>query len=154
MRKKLTDYTPEELEERQRKRENKPLTPIEEAAVYAYITGQSVSSVFDLFGLKYSTKGSKYSQAKKIIKKPHVQKRIKELMEEMKKSTIMTGEEVMEYFSAVTRGEIKDQFGLDAPLSERTAAAKEIAKRTIDVELKKQGVNDQKLEINLNWNRD
>ena len=154
MRKKLIDYTPEELEERQRKRENKPLTPIEEAAALAYITGQPVSGVFDVFGLKYSTPIGKTKQAYKLIKKPNVQKRIKELMEEMKKSSIMTGEEVMEYFSAVTRGEIKDQFGLDAPLSERTAAAREIAKRTIDVDLKKQGIDDRKIDINLNWNRD
>lgn len=136
-------------------REDDPLTPIQEAAVYAYITGRSVQSVFDDFGLKYSTNSnSKAVQARKLLKKPNVQRRIRELMEEMKKSSIMTGEEVMEYFSAVTRGEIKDQFGLDAPLSERTAAAKEIAKRTIDVELKKQGIDDRTIDINLNWNRD
>ena len=34
------------------------------------------------------------------------------------------------------RGEVKDQFGLDPSLSDRINAAKEIARRTIDVELK------------------
>ena len=31
------------------------------------------------------------------------------------------------------RGEVKDQFGLDAPLAERTKAAVELAKRKVDV---------------------
>ena len=134
--------------------EDTPLTPFQEAFVHEYITGHSSVEIFKNLGIKYSNKSSARHGRYNELKKPNVQKRIRELMDEMKKSTIMTGEEVMEYFSAVTRGEIKDQFGLDAPLSERTAAAKEIAKRTIDVELKKQGIEDRKIDINLNWNRD
>ena len=39
----------------------------------------------------------------------------------------------MRYFTSVMRGEVKDQFGLDAPLAERTKAAVELAKRKVDV---------------------
>lgn len=132
--------------------EDTPLTPFQELFVSQYITGQSSEQIIKALGLK--CKGHRYDKMVKIeLRKPNVQKRIREYMEEMKKATIMTGEEVMEYFTAVARGEIKDQFGLDAPLSERTAAAKEIAKRTIDVELKKEGIEDRKIDINLNWDR-
>ena len=48
------------------------------------------------------------------------------------------------------RGEVKDQFGLDAPLSERTAAAKELAKRVIDVEKDAEAVVPE-IKVTLNW---
>ena len=38
----------------------------------------------------------------------------------------------MRFLTSVMRGEVKDQFDLDAPLSERTNAAKEILKRNMD----------------------
>ena len=41
----------------------------------------------------------------------------------------------MEYLTSVMRGEAKDQFDLDASLSERTRAASELAKR-LDVRAK------------------
>jgi len=133
--------------------ENDPLTPTDEAVALGFVSGRPAARVLDDLGYKYAKESSRYKSAKVILNKPNVKRRIRELMDEMKKTSIMTGEEVMEYFTAVTRGEIKDQFGLDAPLSERTAAAKEIAKRTIDIDLRKQGLDDHKLEINLNWER-
>ena len=60
----------------------------------------------------------------------------------------------MEYFSSVMRGDIKDQFGLDAPLSERTKAASELAKRTIDIENRRAGEPDQLVAVKLDWKRD
>ena len=51
-------------------------------------------------------------------------------------SRIASAAEVMQYFTAVMRGEVKDQFGLDAPLAERTKAAVELAKRKVDVSQK------------------
>lgn len=59
----------------------------------------------------------------------------------------------MQYFSSVMRGEVKDQFGLEAPLSERTKAAQELAKRTVDILNRQNGVADQKVEIKLDWSR-
>lgn len=55
-------------------------------------------------------------------------------MQEAHKEAVMNAQEVMEYFTSVVRGEVKDQFGLDAPLSERTRAAIELARRTVDIE--------------------
>lgn len=74
-------------------------------------------------------------------------------MEELRKDTIATADEVLSYFTAVMRGEVKDQFGLEAPLSERTRAAQEIAKRTVDIENRQKGVADQSIEITLDWSR-
>lgn len=74
-------------------------------------------------------------------------------MAEARTESVAAATEVMEYFTRVMRGEEKDQFGLDAPLSERTRAAQELAKRTIDIENRMTGVSDQKIEIKLDWSR-
>ena len=71
----------------------------------------------------------------------------------MKSSSIASAQEVMEYFTRVMKGEEKDQFGLDAPLSERTRAAQELAKRTVDIENRIQGRADNVIEIKLDWQR-
>ena len=70
------------------------------------------------------------------------------------KKSIATAQEVMEYFTKVMNGEIKDQFGLEAPLSERTRAAQELAKRTVDIENRIAGKADATIAIKLDWNMD
>ena len=62
-----------------------------------------------------------------------------------------SAQEVLYFFTRVMRGEVKDQFGLDAPLSERLKAATELAKRTVDLE-NKVGT-DTDIHITLDWAR-
>lgn len=63
--------------------------------------------------------------------------------------------EVMQYFTAVMRGQVKDQFNLDAPLAERTRAAEALAKRLIDDPAKaKQNAVAQQVVVNIDFNRD
>ena len=52
-------------------------------------------------------------------------------------------------------GEEKDQFGLDAPLSERIKAGQELAKRTVDIANKIAGVTqgENEVTIKLDWER-
>lgn len=89
----------------------------------------------------------------KLLKSPGVQAEIKRIMDELKKESVATADEVMRFFTSVMRGEVQDQFGLDAPLSERTRAAQEIAKRTVDIENRKNGEPDQLVSIKLDWSR-
>ena len=42
---------------------------------------------------------------------------------------VASADEVLQFFSSVMRGEVKDQFGLDAALSDRLSAGKELMKR-------------------------
>lgn len=88
-----------------------------------------------------------------LINKVNVLAEYERLVEEARQETLASATEVMEYFTSVMRGEIKDQFGLDASLAERTKAAQELAKRTIDIENRKQGNADAQIEIKLNWER-
>lgn len=66
------------------------------------------------------------------LKKPQLANYIQELSKPGEDKRIADGKEIMEYLTSVMRGEVNDQFGLDAPLQERTKAAVELAKRVID----------------------
>lgn len=92
--------------------------------------------------------------ANRLLNKPHIWAKIQEMQKQLEKESIATAQEVMEYFTGVMRGELTDQFGLEASLAERTKAALELAKRTVDMEARKNGDADAKIDINLNWNRD
>ena len=79
-------------------------------------------------------------------------------MQKKEEKAIMDGQEVMEWFTRIARGEVKDQFGLDASLNDRLKAFQEIAKRTIDIdkkiEMNKQGIADNTVNIKIDWSRD
>lgn len=71
-----------------------------------------------------------------MLENAQIKKYIESLTTSEKKEsekTIADAEEIMQYFTRVMRGEEKDQFGLEASLSERTKAAQELAKRKVDI---------------------
>ena len=88
-----------------------------------------------------------------LLNKLYIQEEIKFRIDKRQKESIATGEQVMEFFTKVMKGEVKDQFGLEAPLSERLKAANELARRTVDIENKINGKADNKVTVTLNLNR-
>ena len=101
----------------------------------------------------YSPKSAR-TAATRLLKKEYIQAEMTRRREKMTSASIATATEVMEYFTQVMKGEILDQFGLEAPLSERTRAAVELAKRTVDLDNRIAGKPDAKLEIKLDWGKD
>lgn len=94
------------------------------------------------------------NEANKLKKKPHIASEIKFRLNKIQSNGIASAEEIMQYFTGVMRGEIKDQFGLDAPLGERTKAAQELAKRQIDMVGKStQSGDSAEVKIVLDWTR-
>lgn len=125
------------------------LTPNEAKFINEYIkTGNGKQSVLNA-GYK-SKAPSRY--ANELLNKPYINNEIKYRLEQAKTDAIADANEVMEYLTKVMRGELKDQFGLEASLSERTKAAQELAKRTIDIENKLKTSNktgDKEIKITL-----
>ena len=62
---------------------------------------------------------------------PEVQAQLNKDLQGMqeKDPTIMTKEEILSMYSAIARGDVADQFGLEASLDTRLAALKELGKR-------------------------
>lgn len=84
-----------------------------------------------------------------IAGKDYIVNEIRYRLDELKKETIADADEILQYLTKVMRGEEKDQFGLDAPLSERTSAAKELARRVIDAEQVDVAVPEVKITLNF-----
>jgi len=138
--------------------EDTPLTSIEQAFITEYLkTGNIAVAMKEVDPTDRPSNNAYKNAGRNLLRHPNVQKEINRIMEELKKNSIASADEVMQYFTAVMRGEIRDQFGLDAPLTERTRAAQEIARRTIDIDnkvrLKQEGIDTTPIQINLNWDR-
>lgn len=135
--------------------EDKPLTSNEYEFINAYMKTNSAAQAWrDLGWAEGLTDWKLHHRANNMLNKPNVQKELLRIGMELHEQAVANASEVMEYFTSVMRGEIKDQFGLDAPLSERTRAAQELAKRTVDLENRQKGNADQTIEIKLDWSRD
>lgn len=99
---------------------------------------------------------SPHAYADRLLRKDYIVEEIKFRRNKAYEESQATAAEVMDYFAKVMRGEIKDQFGLEAPLSERTKAAQELAKRTVDIDNRMAGKKDMstpEIQIKLDWSR-
>lgn len=69
------------------------------------------------------------SQGQRLLTFVDISDYIKSRLDEINAEQIASTDEVMRFFTSVMRGTEKDQFGLDASLSDRIKAGQEIVKR-------------------------
>ena len=67
-------------------------------------------------------------QSCRVLKKPNVRAYYNSILEQIKSRSIAKQEEIMIFYTAVMRGEIKDQFGLDPSLDSRIKGADSLRK--------------------------
>lgn len=84
-----------------------------------------------------------------LLKNNKIKDEISYRQQQRQKKSIATGQQVMEFFTKVMNGEVKDQFGLDSTLSDRLKAANELARRTVDIENKLNGKDDHNITITI-----
>ena len=106
----------------------KELTPKQKAFADYYIETGNATESAKRAGYKHPN-----VQGAQNLEKLSISAYIAERTKPTEEKRIATGDEVMEFFTAVMRGEVKDAFGLDSSLQERLNAAKELAKRTVDI---------------------
>ena len=80
----------------------------------------------------YSEKTAR-SQGQRLLTNVDISAYIREWLDVQSEKRVADANEVIEFYTAVMRGEVKDAFGLDSSLQERLNAAKELAKRTVDI---------------------
>lgn len=130
------------------------LTPRERRFCQLYVeTGKAAQSIVDA-GYNVSNLGSASVLASHMLEKAKIKAEILRLQSPGENKAIATAQEVMERFTAIARGEDKDQFGLEISAADRLKALIELAKRTVDVEQRMAGKPDATVEIKLDWKRD
>ena len=121
------------------------LTPKQKAFADAYIECGNQTEAARKAG--YSEKAARQIGGENMTK-PAVSAYIKSRMDELEAQHVATADEVMRFYSAVMRGEVKDQFGLDASLQDRLNAGKELMKRFAAVQ-DRANSNEAKIIINV-----
>ena len=76
----------------------------------------------------YSKKTAR-SQGQRLLTNVDIKNYIEERTTKLDKKRIADVEEVMQFYSGVMRGEVKERFNIDAALGDRISAGKEIMKR-------------------------
>lgn len=109
--------------------ENDKLTPKQKTFCDKYLVCGNATQAAKEAG--YSERTA-YRTGADNLKKPQILEYIQKRQKQIEDARIADVAEVMRFLTSVMRGEVKDQFDLDAPLSERTNAAKEILKRNMD----------------------
>ena len=102
------------------------LTPKQKAFADYYIECGNSTEAARKAG--YSEKTSRSIGAENLTK-PDISAYIAARMQAQNEARVASADEVLQFFSSVMRGEVKDQFGLDASLSDRLNAGKELMKR-------------------------
>ena len=102
------------------------LTPKQQAFADYYIECGNAAEAARRAG--YSEDSARQIGAENLTK-PSISEYISARMEEEAKKRVADANEVIEFYTAVMRGEVKDQFGLDASLSDRLKAGDSLMKR-------------------------
>lgn len=133
-----------------------PLTAQEAKFIELHVSGKTQAQAYiEAYDAEDTETGRKfaYQAAHRIIKKDYIMSEIRYRMEQAKTESIATMQEIMEYYTGVMRGDVKDAFGLEASLSERTKCAMELAKRMSILEDRAAG-NEEKdnvVTLKLDW---
>jgi phage terminase small subunit len=93
-------------------------------------------------------------QARNLLQLDYIREEVEYRLCRFEDEKIASAEEIMKYFTSVMRGEVKDQFGLDAALSERTRAGIELAKRRIDMANKNVSENETSVKLVIERRKD
>lgn len=65
----------------------------------------------------------------RLLKKVEVKSYIQERLKPIEKKAVADADEILQLFTSIARGEVKDQLGLETRVIDRIAAGKELAKR-------------------------
>jgi phage terminase small subunit len=104
-----------------------------------------------VIGAGYKTKApGQYAQT--LLNKSYITDEIAWRLKRLEEASIANAVEIRQYLTRVMRGEEKDQFGLETPISERTKAAQELSKlQTLDKHLNAANDKSEPIKIVLDW---
>lgn len=91
--------------------------------------------------------------ARKLLAKPKIQNEVEAQWKLFQNECIASSQEILGFQTMVMRGQVKDQFGLEATLKDRLDASKELAKRQIDAQQVAAKGEANAFTVKLCWDR-
>lgn len=102
------------------------MTPKQKAFAEYYLASGNASDAARKAGYSKKTAGS---IGEENLKKPAISAYIRDRMAQQDAERVASADEVLRFYTSVMRGEVSDQFGLEAALAERLKAADALMKR-------------------------
>lgn len=102
------------------------MTPKQKAFADYYLASGNASDAARKAGYSKKTAGS---IGEENLKKPAISAYIRDRMAQQDAERVASADEVLRFYTSVMRGEVSDQFGLEAALAERLKAADALMKR-------------------------
>lgn len=115
-----------------RKEEYKPLTHNEILFCEKYIETQNGTQSYLFIRPNVKEESAKVNASKMLTRtniKKYIEERLKPIQEAEEKKAIADADEILEFITAVIRGEVKDQLGFETSVKDRLTASKMLADR-------------------------
>ena len=109
------------------------LTPLEMSFINSFV--QCKNGTQAVLEAGYKAK-QPVQQARRLLDREYIAEEIKWLLEKQESAKVADANEIMRFYTSVMRGEILDQFGIEASLDTRIKAANELAKHKIEIPLR------------------
>lgn len=109
------------------------LTPQEAAFIASYVVCKNATQAVAEAGYKCK---AKRQQASALLSRSYIGEEITYRLNQIDNAKIADATEVLQFYTSVMRGEVLDQFGIEASLDTRIKAANEIAKHKIELPMK------------------
>ena len=104
----------------------KELTPKRKAFADEYLTDLNGTRAYKAVYKNVKSDATASTNAWRLLRNAKVKEYIAERMKKIQSEKTADLEEVIRFFSSVMRGEVKDQFDLDATISDRLSAGREL----------------------------
>ena len=125
------------LDIKQYNKEVQELTIKELMFVSAYIAnGGNGTQACRAAGYKSKTENALAKQAGALLRKENVNQEISYRLKQIEDDKIAKSTEILQFYTSVMRGEVLDQFGIEASLDTRIKSANELAKHQIELPMK------------------
>ena len=102
------------------------LTPKQKRFCEEYLKSGNATDAAKKAGYKEK---AAHSVGAENLRKPAISSYIKRRLDEQEAAQVADSNEILRFYTAVMRGEVKDQFGMDASLSDRLKAGDSLMKR-------------------------
>ncbi len=126
------------------------LTPLEQAFISAFIVCKNVSQAVREAGYKAKNPNS-YGRA--LLEREYIREEIQYRLQQVEDAKVAKPTEILSFYTSVMRGEVLDQFGIEASLDTRIKAANELAKHQIEIPLRieQKNISNNVGSITLNF---
>ena len=109
------------------------LTPLENAFINSYIVCKNAAQAVVEAGYKAKAP-AQYGSA--LLRRDYLREEVQHRLQAIEDSKIADANEILQFYTSVMRGQVLDQFGIEASLDTRIKAANELARHQIELPMK------------------